>query len=107
MAECVELILVDTLIASLEGEPGEYPVDALRKDDTLYLTPKSGNVTEFVSDYIFDDRYDEGREDEDAQTLATFVAAGCSQDPPRLSGHCCQMRCASVPCRSWPGRLYS
>ncbi|USR37570.1 ATP-binding protein [Ectopseudomonas hydrolytica] len=80
LAECTELVLVDSLIVSLEGEPGEYPVDALRKDDTLYLTPKSGNVTELISDYIFDDLYNEGREDEDAQTLATFVAVGCSQD---------------------------
>jgi len=84
LAECIELVLVDTLIVSLEGEPGEYPVDALRKDDTLYLTPRSGSVTELVSDYIFDDRYDEGREDEDAQTLATFVAVGCSQDPAQV-----------------------
>ncbi|MDG9757872.1 ATP-binding protein [Pseudomonas chengduensis] len=84
LAECIELVLVDTLIVSLEGEPGEYPVDTLRKDDTLYLTPKSGSVTELVSDYIFDDRYDEGREDEDAQTLSTFVAVGCSQDPAHV-----------------------
>ncbi|WP_191831844.1 ATP-binding protein [Pseudomonas fluorescens] len=84
LAECIELILVDTLIVSLEGESGEYPVDALRKDDTLYLTPKSGSVTELVSDYIFDDRYDEGREDEDAQTLATFIAVGCSQNPAHV-----------------------
>ncbi|EWH28530.1 ATP-binding protein [Pseudomonas aeruginosa] len=84
LAECDELVLVDTLNASLEGEPGEYAVEALRKDDCLYLTPTPGNVTELVSDYIFDDRYDEGREDEDAQTLATFIAVGCSQDPAQV-----------------------
>lgn len=81
LAECIELILVDTLIISLENTSGEYPVDAVRKDDTLYLTSKAGSVAKLVSDYIFDDRYNEDREDEDAQTIATFVAVGCSQDP--------------------------
>ncbi|HCE6397611.1 ATP-binding protein [Pseudomonas sp. P1B16] len=81
LADCIDLELVATLIVSLEGEPGEYPVDALRKNDTLYLTPKAGSVTQLVSDYIFDDRYDEGREVEDAQTLTTFIAVGCTQDP--------------------------
>lgn len=84
LAEDVELVLVDTLIVCLGGEPGEYPVDAVRKNDTLYLTPKAGSVTQLICDYIFDDRYDEGREDEDAQTLATFVAVGCSQDPAHV-----------------------
>ncbi|MDH0425358.1 ATP-binding protein [Stutzerimonas stutzeri] len=81
LAECIELVLVDTLIISLDNTPGEYPVDAVRKDDTLYLTPKAGSVTKLVSDYIFDDRYNEDREDEDEQTIATFVAVGCSQNP--------------------------
>ncbi|MGU1062133.1 hypothetical protein ACSEPQ_04565 [Pseudomonas aeruginosa] len=69
LAECIDLELVDTLIVSLEGEPDEYQVDALRKNDTLYLTPTAGSVTQLVSDYIFDDRYDEGREEEDAYHL--------------------------------------
>lgn len=37
-----------------------------------------------MSDYIFDDRYDEDCEDADAQTLRTFVAVGCSQDPGQV-----------------------
>lgn len=81
LAECIELVLVDTLEVSLEREAGGYSVSALRHDDTLYLTSNAGAVTELVSDYVFDDRYDEGREDEDAQTLATFIAVGCSQLP--------------------------
>ncbi|HCF5435857.1 ATP-binding protein [Pseudomonas putida] len=81
LSECIELVLVDTLIISVESTSGEYPVDAVRKGNILYLTSKAGSVTKLVSDYIFDDRYSEDREDEDAQTIATFVAVGCSQDP--------------------------
>lgn len=84
MAECIDLFLVDALFVSQEGEPGEYAVDALRKDNILYLTPNAGSVTALVSDYLFDDRYVEGREDEDAQTLAAFIAVGCSQDPAHI-----------------------
>lgn len=79
-----ELVLVETLSVGLEGEPGTYPVVALRKDDTLYLTPAAGSVTRLVSDYVFDERYDENREDEDAQALATFIAVGCSQRPDQV-----------------------
>ncbi|CAB3648310.1 ATP-binding protein [Achromobacter pestifer] len=75
------LKLVETLSVSLEGEPGEYSVEALRKGEMLYLTPEADGVTRFVSDYIFDDRYDENSESEDENTIATFIVIGCSQDP--------------------------
>ncbi|MGP3790495.1 hypothetical protein [Pseudomonas sp. B392_1p] len=81
LADCIELVLVDTLDVGMQGERGRYSVNALRQNDTLYLTRHAGIVTALVSDYIFDDRYDENREDEDAQTLATFIAVGCSQVP--------------------------
>ncbi|KSQ24934.1 ATP-binding protein [Pseudomonas aeruginosa] len=84
LAESIELFLVDVLFVRQEGEPGEYAVDALRHGDMLYLTRNAGNVTELVSDYVFDDRYDENSEDEDARTLATFIAVGCSQDPAHI-----------------------
>ncbi|WP_025804971.1 hypothetical protein [Pseudomonas chlororaphis] len=76
----VELELVETLHVLLEGEP-EHAVQVVRKGDTLYLTRDAGGCTEFVSDYIFDERYDEGREDEDAQIIVTFIAVGCSDAP--------------------------
>ncbi len=37
-----------------------------------------------VSDYVFDDRYDEDCEDEDARTITTFIAVGCSQSADRV-----------------------
>lgn len=79
----VELVLVETLHVLLEGGP-EHAVQAVRKDHTLYLTREAGGRTEFVSDYIFDDRYDENREDEDAQIIVTFIAVGCSDAPDRV-----------------------
>lgn len=75
------LKLVDTLSVYLEGEPGKYTIEALRQGETLYLTSGADQVTRFVSDYIFDDRYDENSESEDENTIATFIAVGCSQDP--------------------------
>ncbi|MFJ5483776.1 ATP-binding protein [Pectobacterium actinidiae] len=84
LADCeVELELVETLHVGLEGEP-EYAVQALRKGGTLYLTADAGDVTRLVSDYIFDDRYAEDREDEDASSIATFIAVGCSSSPDRV-----------------------
>lgn len=78
------LALVDILHLSLEGDPGDCVVDAVRRQDTLYLTPAAGSPTHLVSDYIFDDRYDEDREDEDERYLATFIAVGCSGDPGQV-----------------------
>ena len=74
----VELELVETLRIGLAGH-ADYSVDAVRKGNTLFLTPNAGGRTELVSDYVFDDRYDEDREDEDARTIMTFIAVGCSQ----------------------------
>lgn len=79
----VGLELVETLHIRLDGDP-EYAVQAFRKGCTLYLTADAGGVTRLVSDYIFDDRYDEGREDEDASSIATFIAVGCSSSPDRV-----------------------
>ncbi|MBJ7223605.1 MULTISPECIES: ATP-binding protein [unclassified Brenneria] len=79
----VELELVETLHVRLEGAP-EYAVPALRKGCTLYLTAAADGVTRLVSDYIFDDRYAEDREDEDARYIATFIAVGCSSSPDRV-----------------------
>jgi len=84
LADCeVELALVDTLQVHLEGESG-YAVPAIRKDGTLYLTAQASDATRLVSDYVFEDRYEEDREDEDAKTLLTFIAVGCSSAPDRV-----------------------
>lgn len=82
----VELELVDTLRVGLEGHPGavEYAVEAVRKEHTLYLTPSAGARTGLVSDYVFDDRYDEDREDEDARRIENFIAVGCSPSADRV-----------------------
>jgi hypothetical protein len=77
------LVLVNALVVTLDGEPGEYDVYAVRKDDTLYLTPRAGeaSVVWLVSDYIFENRYSRLREDEDAQFIRTFIGVGVSTDP--------------------------
>ncbi|MBV2205763.1 MAG: hypothetical protein KUL87_10105 [Pseudomonas sp.] len=79
----VELKLVETLHVRLDGEP-EYAVRAFRKGCTLYLMADAGGVTRLVSDYIFDDRYDEDRENEDANSITTFIAVACSSSPNRV-----------------------
>lgn len=79
----VELTLVDTLEVGLDGQPG-YPVEAVRDGDVLYLAPSAYAPTRLVSDYVFDDRYSQDREDEDAEILRTFVAVGCSVSPARV-----------------------
>ncbi|VFR23710.1 hypothetical protein ANDA3_1195 [plant metagenome] len=84
LADCeVELQLVETLHVSLEGG-AEYAVQAIREGCTLYLAADADGVTRLVSDYIFDDRYDEDREDEDARAIATFIAVGRSSSPDRV-----------------------
>lgn len=80
LAEYVELDLVDTLRIGLEGEPA-VEVTAIRKDDILYITPDADSVTPLLSNYIFDDCYDENREEEDARVIQTFIAVGCSHSP--------------------------
>lgn len=84
LADNVGLVLVDGLSIALKGEPGEFPVDAVRKTDTIYLTAGANDATLLISDYVFDNRYDEDQEDEDAQTVRTFIAVGCSQDPRQV-----------------------
>lgn len=79
----VELQLFDTLHVSVEGEP-EYAVHAVRKDFTLYLTASAVNPARLVCDYIFDDRFEEDRLDEDARIIDTFIAVGCSSSPDRV-----------------------
>lgn len=81
LTEYIGLALVETLFVSVEGEPGEYPVKAVRKGEMLYLTPAADSVTPLISDYVYDDIYNEDRENEDAETLRTFIAVGCSHDP--------------------------
>jgi len=84
LADDVALVLVDSLAIALEGDAEAIPVGAVRRAGTIHLTPDADGVTLLVSDYIFDDRYDEDCEDADAQTLRTFVAVGCSQDPGQV-----------------------
>ncbi|MEO1870003.1 MAG: ATP-binding protein, partial [Cobetia sp.] len=62
----------------------EYAVEAVRKGYTLYLTPSAGARTGLVCDYVFDDRYGEDREDEDALLIETFIAVGCSSSADRV-----------------------
>jgi hypothetical protein len=81
--DAIGVTLVGTLAASLGGESREYAVTAIRRHGTLYVAPHAHDVTRLISDYVFDDRYDEEREDEDAQTIATFIAVGCSDSPAR------------------------
>lgn len=77
------LELVESLHVGLDGER-EYAVNAVRQNSVLYLTPNARARTELVSDYIFDDRYDEDSEDEDARAINTFIAVGCSDVPSRV-----------------------
>ncbi|MDL5035724.1 ATP-binding protein [Comamonas sp. Y6] len=81
--DIVGVTLVGTLSASLGEDTREYAVSAIRRHGRLYVTPHASGATLLLSDYIFDDRYDEGREDEDALTIATFIAVGCSVSPAR------------------------
>ncbi|ATE58749.1 ATP-binding protein [Thauera sinica] len=71
-----ELVLVETLGVSLEGERDAYPVVAVRKGDTLYLTPAADadDATRLICDYVFDECYREERKDEDAQTLTSVCS---------------------------------
>lgn len=81
--DIIGVTLVATLSTSLGDDTREYPVSAIRRHGRLYVTPFADDVTRLLSDYVFDDRYDQGREDEDARTIATFIAVGCSESPTR------------------------
>ncbi len=80
----VALELVNSLqVGLLEG--GElYDVPAIRKDGTLYVTTEACNVTRLVSDYSVDDRYDEDLENDDEETIRTFIAVGSSSSPDHV-----------------------
>lgn len=80
----LDVLLVDTLSVSLKGDPGQHPVEALRHEDRLYLTPSARDVTPLVSDYLVDDRYDEDAELEDDETLSIFIAVGYSEAPTEV-----------------------
>ncbi|WP_372166034.1 ATP-binding protein [Xanthomonas axonopodis] len=77
----LSLEMVSSIRVRLFEETMAYDVPALRKDGTLFVTAQACNVTRLVSDYIVDDRYDENREDEDAETIRTFIAIGSSSSP--------------------------
>jgi len=81
--DTIGVTLVGTLSACLGSESREHAVAAIRRGETLYVTPHAYGVTRLISDYIFDDRYDEAREDEDTLTIATFIAVGCADSPAR------------------------
>ncbi|MDA8520435.1 ATP-binding protein [Acidovorax sp. NCPPB 4044] len=77
----IRLELVSTLQIRALGGTTAYDVPALRKGSKLFLTAQACNVTRLISDYIIDDRYDENREDEDAEAIRTFIAIGSSSSP--------------------------
>ncbi|MBL5862116.1 ATP-binding protein [Serratia fonticola] len=82
--ECAELMLVDTLNIGLHNESKAYPVSAVRKVDTIYLTDKAHAATRFVSDYNIDDVYQEALHDSDEQTISIFIAVGKSSKPEQV-----------------------
>lgn len=79
LADGVFLALVDFLRVSHTDDRREFPVSAVRLDDTIYLTADACNVTNLVSDYIFDDRYDEAAWYKDEEAIRTFLAVGRSK----------------------------
>lgn len=82
--ECVELVLVDSVNVSLRNESKEYSLSVVRSGDTIYLTEKAHAVIRFVSDYMFDNSYQETIHDNDEQTIVTFIAVGKSSSPKHL-----------------------
>lgn len=80
LADAVDLVLTDSIRLGLVGDEVTYPVAAIRKNDVVYVTPDASNVTRFISDYQFDNRYDEDAEAADAKTVRTFIAVGQSPD---------------------------
>jgi len=59
-------------------------VDAIRHDGVLYLTTQADAPTELVSDYIFNDDYEESAEDDDAERIRTFIAIACEDSPAKV-----------------------
>lgn len=83
LAEMVDLVLTDSIHLSLADDPTDYPVSAVRRDGIVHLTADASNVTRLISDYVFDDRYEERSKNEDEDAIAIFMAIGLSQDPAR------------------------
>ncbi|MDX3928907.1 MAG: ATP-binding protein [Shinella sp.] len=83
LVEMTDLVLTDSIHLSLADDPAEYPVSSVRKDGVVHLTADASNVTRLISDYVFDNRYDERARDEDRETIATFIAIGLSKEPAR------------------------
>lgn len=79
LATGVRLALVDFLRVSHTDDRREFPVSAVRLDDTIYLTAAACDVTWLVSDYVFDDRYDEAARYDDEETIRTFIKVGRSK----------------------------
>ncbi|MFG1304696.1 ATP-binding protein [Xanthobacter autotrophicus] len=77
----VQLVLADSLHVSLDDDPVAYPVSAIREIDRVYLTAQARDVTRLVSDYIFDDRYDETANYDDEELIRTFIKVGRSKTP--------------------------
>jgi len=83
LEDAVELVLVDSLHVGMEGLP-EYAVDAIRHHDVFYLTTQANAPTELVSDYIFNEAYEEAAEDNDADRIRTFIAIACEDSPAKV-----------------------
>jgi hypothetical protein len=86
LAEGAQLALVDALSVRRAGDPETVAVTAARVDDLIYLTGKAdpASVTPLVSDYHLGFGYSEGREADDEQAIATFIAVGSSQNPSEV-----------------------
>lgn len=80
LTEYIELVLVDNLSVSLEGDAAEYQVKAVIKNDVLFMTAAADSVTRLISNYVCEDIYYEDRENEDDETIRTFIAIGHSPD---------------------------
>lgn len=75
----VKLALVDWLAVSHTDDRREFPVSAVRLDGTIFITAEAHDVTSLVSDYVFDDRYDEAAKCDDEETIRTFKIVGRSK----------------------------
>jgi len=79
----VELVLVDSLYVEMDGLL-EYATNAIRHQGIIYLTMQADAPTQLVSDYIFNDDYDESAEDADAERIRTFIAIACEGSPAKV-----------------------
>lgn len=81
LAGGVQLALVDSLKMSHADDRREFPVSAVRLDDTIFLTADAHDVIWLISDYVFDDRYDETARYDDEETIRKFIRVGRSSTP--------------------------